>query len=278
MYVIEELSFADTRRILQYRSNEIFGTKFNLKGFNYPWILSARSWSEGDRVLDVGAGYSQLPMHIAREYGCEVWAVDDFGTTSDEAFWERNAEPQQHVKANPQVKFVIERLGDPERSSLPEGYFNCIYSASALEHVPEQQIHRVWSHMDRLLRPGGELIHGLDFRLPLGRGWLSVVKAMLIDRLQPVLPPGQRIKYAYYTPNSYLRVAFAGLGAQLRVPKGHTGVLNFVLDPAVLLEPIDWAFNRMVKDGMMEIPAQRVGSLLIRLRKSSGTQEGHGDA
>lgn len=266
-YTLLELSFADTDRILQYRHGEIFGAKFNLKGFNYPWILQSREWSADERVLDVGSGYSPLPMHIAERYGCEVWSADDFGMGSDESFWERQLDPHKHITSNPQVNFVLERLGDPLHSSLPENYFDCIYSASALEHVPEANIEEVWDHMDRLLRPGGELIHGLDMRMPTSRGLLSVCKATIVDWFFPLLPHSWRLKYAYYTPLSYARLAFKSLGG-LMVRRGwKITVLKMIIDPAVVIEPIDWAFNRLVKDGLTDIPAQRVVSLLIHLRK-----------
>jgi ubiquinone/menaquinone biosynthesis C-methylase UbiE len=269
MYSIQELSFADTQRILHFKKNEVFGTKFNLKGFNYPWILQSRKWSASDHVLDVGAGYSRLPMHIADTYGCEVWSADDFGIGSDEAFWERHSDPYEHIASNPQVKFTLERLGDPSNSTLPEDYFDCIYSASALEHVPEEEIEHVWAHMDHLLRPGGEMIHGLDLRIPMARGLLSVIKATLIDKLYPLMPRSWKLKFAYYTPRSYVRLAFQTIGGVTRRAISEISVLKMTLEPGVLLEPIDWAYNRLVKDGLDDIPAQRVASLLIHIRKDN---------
>jgi 2-polyprenyl-3-methyl-5-hydroxy-6-metoxy-1,4-benzoquinol methylase len=155
MYKIIEVSLADTHRLYQYKLQDIFGADFSLKGFEYPWILTSRTWQKGETVLDVGAAYSRLPIHIQQTYGCETWVVDDFGLKSDEPFWTRHKPPHEHIAKYPEVKFVLERLGDPAQSSLPVGYFDVIYSASALEHVPCTLTPKVWKHMDLLLKPGG---------------------------------------------------------------------------------------------------------------------------
>ena len=84
MYEILEVCLADTNRLYQFKQQGIFGVDFNLKGFEYPWLLSSRSWQKGERVLDVGAAYSLLPIHIQQTYGCETWIVDDFGLESNE--------------------------------------------------------------------------------------------------------------------------------------------------------------------------------------------------
>ncbi|MFV2045573.1 MAG: hypothetical protein ACC700_20360, partial [Anaerolineales bacterium] len=45
------------------------------------------------------------------------------------------------------------------------------------------------------------------------------------------------------------------------------GIINMVLSPRIVLEPLDWVFNRIAKDGYKDVPFIRVTSLLIHLRK-----------
>jgi 2-polyprenyl-3-methyl-5-hydroxy-6-metoxy-1,4-benzoquinol methylase len=266
MYRIEEISLADTQRLIEYKLDQAYGAEFDIKGFDYPWIATSRSWSSSDRILDVGAAYSPLPIHLADSNGSEVWAVDDFGQGSDEAFWTRSKDPQEHIQANPQVKYVVERLGDPANSSLPENYFDCIYSASTLEHVPAQQTEAVWRHMDRLLKPGGTMLHAVDIGLPTYRGVWSFGKALAIELIYPILPKSFKIKYLYHTPSNYARFIMATLGAR-HTRLNQIGVVKMVIDPEVMLEPPQWTYNRIVKDGIRSHRHVRVTSLLIKLNK-----------
>jgi len=268
MYEVVEIAFADARRLLQYKLDDVFGAEFSLKGFDYPWIFQSREWNASDKILDVGAGYSMLPIHIADSYGNEVWAVDDFGIKSDDRFWKRKMEPADHISKYPQVKYVLERLGDIEQSNLPHHYFDCIYSASTLEHVPPQMAVKVWNHMDKLLKPGGVMLHAVDMKLPTNRRLLSLIKASLIDSFGFLVPKSYLVENLYYTPKRYLSMISRSLHSRLSVRKWNVGILQMVLDPGIVIEPIDWAYNRIVKDGLTEVSLLRVASLLIHLRKT----------
>ncbi|MCK4726687.1 MAG: class I SAM-dependent methyltransferase, partial [Anaerolineales bacterium] len=258
MYDEIEIAFADAPRLLRYKLDDIFGAEFSLKGFDYPWILQSRKWRNSDKVLDVGAGYSMLPAQIADNYGCEVWALDDFGESSDEQFWKRNKEPREHIAKYPQIKYVLERLGNVDQSSLPINYFDCIYSASTLEHVPTPMAKQVWSHMDKLLKPGGEMLHAVDLKLPSHRGLISLLKATLIDVFRILVPKFYMTANLYYTPSAYLSVVSSAIDTRISTRKWRVGFLRMVLDPEIVFEPLDWAYNRIVKDDLTEIPFLRV--------------------
>lgn len=267
MYRIDELSLADTQRLIDYKLDEEYGANFDIKGFDYPWIVSSRPWSSGDRVLDVGAAYSPLPIYLADTYGCEVWAVDDFGQSADDEFWTRSKNPEIHIKENPQVKYVVERLGDPDNSSLPTASFDCIYSASTLEHVPANLTEAVWLHMDRLLKPGGTMLHAVDIGLPTYRGIWSLGKALAIETLYPVLPKSLKVKYLYHTPRNYARFVLSSLGVPLHKIKGNIDVVHMVINPEVMLEPPQWTYNRIVKDNIRSHRHVRVTSLMFNVQK-----------
>ena len=266
-YRAVELALADAAKLVDWKQAGVIGAGFGLKGFDYPWIATSRDWKPDEAILDVGAGYSPLPGHLATKYGCEVWAVDDFGLSSDEPFWRRGQEPKDFIRSNPNVNYVLERLGDPDASSLQSGYFDCIYSASTLEHVPIDLIRSVWRHMDRLLKPGGELLHAIDVKLPTHRGLLSLSKALMLDMFGLLVPAGYRNANAYYTPKSYLRHILSEIKLDSFASPSKISVVNMVLSPRIVLEPLDWVFNRIVKDGYEEVPFIRVTSLLIHLRK-----------
>jgi SAM-dependent methyltransferase len=267
-YEIREISLADTARLFVFMKEKTFRAGFNLKGFDYGWVVSSRPWKRGERVLDVGAGYSDLSAHLAQTYGCETWVADDFGSSDPNSFWRRHQDPSEHIEQHPEVKYVLERIGDPEHSSLPVSYFDCIVSVSALEHVPAEAVSRVWAHMDRLLRPGGEMLHAVDVALPTSRGLTHVLLSLAFDLAFPLVPSPLRTRFGYETPRAYARMALGSLRIDGRGHLRGLGILNFVLNPEVLLEPPSNTYNRIAKDGQVSARHFRVGSLLIRLAKT----------
>ncbi len=266
-YQVVETSLADTRRLLGYKLEGAPDIHLNLKGFDCGWILDSMPWKPGLRVLDVGAGYSWLPIYLAKEKGCEVWSVDDFGTWESNQFWERSRKPDEHIQAHPEVKYVIGRLGEDRLPDLPASYFDCIYSASALEHVPPSQFSRVWMHMDGLLRPGGHMLHAIDIAFPSSRGLPHVLMAVIYDLIYPVLPARVRIRFLFETPLSTARAALRALGAPPRGVAGQLNVVDMVINPETAVEPLEFTLNRLLKDGDERIRHFRVGSLLIHVVK-----------
>ena len=267
MYRAIELSLADTKRALSYRLSGTYGSDFSLKGFDIPWLVSSRSWSAGEAVLDVGAGYSDLPSHLATMFGCEVWAVDDFGQAESDSFWSRGRNPMDHVKSHPEVRYTLERLGIGQPTSLPSSYFDCIYSVSALEHVPPTAFESVWRQMDRLLKPGGEMIHAIDVAFPTSRGLPHVLLAIAYDWLYALCPRRQRTAFLFETAKSVVRAIATAIPLPRRLDLRALDVAKMVLDPEVLVEPLDHTFNRITKDGRVDARHFRVTSLLIHLVK-----------
>jgi SAM-dependent methyltransferase len=265
MYEIIEISLASVRRLYDYHVDNIYGADFSIKGFDRPWLISSHAWQAGERVLDVGAAYSNTPIHIQQKYSCEMWVTDDFGLKSNEAFWTRDRSPHEHIAAHPEIKFVLERLGDSD-SSLPENYFDVIYSLSALEHVPGELTPAVWAHMDRLLKPGGELIHAIDVPFPSNFGLSGFIKAVGFEILFPVFPRSTRVKHFRVTPRSYLKLAFPAINVKSKAVSD-LSLINMSLNPDILTESYAHGLNRIKKDGAKSFRYQREGSLLIRLKK-----------
>ena len=266
MYEVIEITLANIERLYRYKIADVYKTYFSLKGFDNPWVLTSHPWRSDEHILDVGAAYSPLPGYIHTKYGCEVWAVDDFGMGSGNEFWARSQSPREFIAQNPEVHYVVECLGDQSNSSLPRDYFDVIYSVSTLEHVPGSMQAAVWQHMDALLKPGGELIHAVDIDFPSNFGLSGMVKAAALNGLYFFLPRSIREKYCLVTPLAYLRLALKPLQVSLR-KTGDLSIINMALNPDILAEEYAHGLNRILKDGAVNYKYQRNGSLLIHLKK-----------
>ncbi len=266
MYEVIEISLGNISRLYSYIQRNLYGANFGLKGFDNPWLLESHAWKTGEKVLDVGAAYSTIPSTLAGNYGVEVWAVDDFGMSVNDPFWTRNRSPQEFIDNHPEVKYVIERLGNPQKSSLPLGYFDVIYSISALEHVPLTMTPAVWKHMDLLLKPGGVMLHSVDLSFPSNGGLIKVFEGWLFDTLYGFVPSRIRLRYIFTTPKSYVRLVLNCLGVSYRIPR-ILDVWNMVLNPDIITEDYDHGLNRIVKDKIIDYKYQRVASLLIKVQK-----------
>ena len=246
----------------------MFGANFNIKGFDYPWLISSRSWEKGENVLDVGGAYSPLYNHLQKEYGSNVWVVDDFGVDSDEDYWKRGRSPQEHIAAHPEIRYVLERIGNPEKSSLPEGFFDVVYSISTLEHVPGRMLRSVWQHMDLLLKPGGEMLHAVDVPFQTNFGISGMLKVQVMDWFFPCMPKSIRHKHFRISPRTYARLALSALG--VRAPRlKNLAMVNMAINPDIFVDGYQHGYNRIVKDKAVNYRFQREGILLIRLRKTS---------
>jgi hypothetical protein len=169
------------------------------------------------------------------------------------------------------VRYVLGRLGEDRLPELPPAYFDCIYSASALEHVPPSQFDRVWTHMDGLLRPGGTLLHAIDIAFPTSRGLPHVILALLFDTFYPIVPARVRRRFLFETPLACARATLRALGAPARGAARCLSVVKMVVDPEIATEPMEFTLNRLLKDGDQRIRHFRVASLLMYLTKASPT-------
>lgn len=265
-YQIVEFSFADLDRLYAYHLHGIYGAEFGIKGFDYPWLLTSCDWQKNKKVLDVGAAYSPMPIYLQKTYGCEVWVADDFGSSIGDSFWLRGSSPQEHINNHPEVKYVLERLGDPEKSSLPSGYFDVVYSLSALEHVPAHIMPAVWRHMDSLLKPGGEMLHGIDLLFPSNDGIARLFSCLIFDWMHAIIPASFKQEHIQVTPLNYLRQVARILDLKLGSTRG-LDVLNMSLSPNTLVESYQYGLNRMIKDKVQDFHFQRFGSLMLHFKK-----------
>jgi len=96
-------------------------------------------------------------------YEFEVCVVEDFVLNSHEPLWLRGKTPQELFAAHLKIKFVLNRLGDRQKSSLQDNSFDIIYSVPGLEHDPDKMLAAAWQRMDAFLKPGGDVIHAIEW-------------------------------------------------------------------------------------------------------------------
>ena len=101
----------------------------------------------GRRFVEIGAGGSQWPGHVARTLGADAWGIDFSRPGLTLA-----ARAAADVRAR--VKLVDGDLFDPSR--LPEHAFDVVYSGGFIEHFPSPRA--VMERFVALLAPGGVVV------------------------------------------------------------------------------------------------------------------------
>lgn len=116
--------------------------------FNF--LLS--NFTRGARVLEIGGGRSRIVAAMKSYFEC--WNLDKF---------EGNGSGPTTPQRIPGTRMVRDYMGN-FNAQLPENYFDCVYSISTLEHVPEDAdvFANITADIRRVLRPGGYSVHCFD--------------------------------------------------------------------------------------------------------------------
>jgi SAM-dependent methyltransferase len=105
------------------------------------------------RALEVGAGYSTF-FDEAIGQTWESWMIDKSGFYSKEIY-DSGLQNRKYTKC-------IEGLMGEFSNELKPDYFDLVYSVSAIEHVPLEELDSLYADMYRVLKPGGSMIHSID--------------------------------------------------------------------------------------------------------------------
>lgn len=169
MLTLTHATLATVDELFLYKSRELALDDFpgyspdqwGIKAHNRPWIEDAGQFAKGQRIIEVGGGYSLLPKYLADKHELEAWIGDDFGMSSGDPLWSRWGDPLTLPDRYPSTKYVFERFG-AFSSKYPDAYFDRIFTVSTLEHVPVQDRLMVFEDMHRCLGPGGRQLHTID--------------------------------------------------------------------------------------------------------------------
>lgn len=265
-----EWDFARVSEAMEFNHQQINSAAWGIKGHNRPWIVARGGWEPGMRVLDVGAGYSDLAYHLMQTYDLEAWVADDYGAESDEPVWGRWGDPSELPSKFAGVHYVFKRLGDavPE---LPPHQFDRVFSVSVLEHVPALQIEPVLDHMYRLLKPGGTMLHTVDLPFPRmihGSDRAAVIRLWIRLAVRASLIRWGIAGYARHVQSvegwsRLIRNRFDLVGKMSRL-----STWQMVLDQDVLVEPPDVVY-RFYPPNDQPKPYWRAASLKFVIRKSA---------
>jgi hypothetical protein len=137
----------------------------DLKDVQRPWVLKAilGAVPPGGRLLEVGAG-EPMVAEFLRCSGYDVTVIDPY-----EGLGNGPREYEAFVSSYPHLKFVRRYFAGTVPELVPQS-FDCVYSISVLEHIPDTDIGSVFEAVRRYLRPKtGLTSHAIDFVL-LGAG------------------------------------------------------------------------------------------------------------
>lgn len=169
MLTLTQAQFATTEQLFRYKSEGFTLDPFpgytvdqwGIKAHNRPWIAEHGRFAAGQRIIEVGGGYSTLPKYLARKYDLEAWIGDDFGATTKEEMWSRWGKPKNLPAKNQDIKYVFVPFGIFS-SEYPDDFFHRIFSVSTLEHIPRRDRLNVLKDMNRCLKSRGMQLHTID--------------------------------------------------------------------------------------------------------------------
>lgn len=152
--------------IQKYAGVFSFQPNSDTRSIEYPWAYYASALEPGMNVLDIGGGFSGFPFVLSK-MGMNVVNVDpilDYGPLKH-----YNSEPEKIFRymnsafsANVQLKRTTLK-----EAKLPDESFDRIYSISALEHIPSNEIQSIMKEVYRILKPNGLAIFTIDLFLNL---------------------------------------------------------------------------------------------------------------
>lgn len=120
---------------------------------------------EGEIVLDIGCGWGDMAIHMAKEYGCRVVGLTI--SAGQKEFAENRAE---QAGVSDKVTFLLQDYRDHV------GSYDKIVSIGMLEHVTYSKLTCYFQRVHDMLKPGGlAAIHSITGRTcnAVGDPWIS---------------------------------------------------------------------------------------------------------
>jgi SAM-dependent methyltransferase len=247
-------TFTALSNYLAARREPALAADWRIDTFGHEYVLRMRDWRQGERVLDVGCGYSLLPRTLHERFGVEAWGADDYGKGSM-PYWSRSQDLEDFLKRNAAVKFVFELIGDQERSSLPVGYFDVVYSKLGVHFSPPPHA-PLWLHMAALLKdePGSSLVVMVGHNhVTEGAASSALERLERITRVEDSvlqrLQRGEKLQLTFWnelqekihlrqsSPFLYCAYVCSVLGVSGFIPSEDLRAEQFCLNPHNLIDP-----------------------------------------
>lgn len=148
------------------------------------WLDQLGLPTQWDRALDFGCGVGRLSQALAG-HANEVIGVDLAPSMLDAA--------RKLDRSGGRCRFILNDTADLRQ--FPDGYFDLVYSALVLQHLPRAAIDRYLIEFMRILRPGGVAVVQVPTKT------MPTVKGM-VWRLAPyrLIGWGQRRLLGYPAP------------------------------------------------------------------------------
>ncbi len=283
-------SFAALANYLSARAGRAFRADWRADAFGHEYMLRARDWRAGERVLDAGCGFSYLPRLLHKRFGVEAWGADDFGR-GPMPYWARAQDLDAFLSANADVRYVFELLGDPVTSTLPKRYFDVVYSKYGVHFSPPPHA-PIWRHMESILseKPGSEIIiliphtHVTNGEAATALDRMNDISAVEKD-VERRLRRGERLDEPYWddlqtrislresSPFLYCAYICSIFSITDTIPDEALKVENFCLDPRHLIDPpykgfLDAFFSRRASE-VLEFDPGRYTPVAYRLERTA---------
>jgi cyclopropane fatty-acyl-phospholipid synthase-like methyltransferase len=127
----------------------------NLKHAQDGWIKSLRLDSkEGQKIAEIGGGDSRILSSMAKNAEC--WNIDKLEGAGNG--------PTSLKNLSKNIKIVKSFMGS-FNPSIPQNYFDSVFSISVIEHVPTEQLTDFYKDCHRILKPNGVMAHAIDLYL-----------------------------------------------------------------------------------------------------------------
>lgn len=152
-----------------------------IRTIEYPWIASRLRESRRQRILDIGAGISVVPLWLARR-GAQVTTVDNHPNVREYA--KRFTWNEWGFLDFGQIDArITSHHTDVATFCDPEG-FDVIYSISVIEHMPAELRRRIIARLPTMLRRDGRLLLTLDLVPGTDNLW-PLSEGFTVDETEP---------------------------------------------------------------------------------------------
>ncbi|MGB3190760.1 MAG: glycosyltransferase [Limnoraphis sp.] len=127
----------------------------------------------GSKLLEIGGGNSRVIQALKQNYEC--WNLDKL---------EGAGNGPTQIEDRLGYRLIKDYIGN-FNSELPSQYFDCVFSISTLEHIPEDETEyqKICEDIDRVLKPKGWSFHCFDIVIKPQEVWTNKFLTYLYNNI-----------------------------------------------------------------------------------------------